>query len=520
MIQINLIEKETLRCSENHDLPIIAIDIGKDVKMNDRLLCSECMLNIRPDMKIVGLNNIESKIENNIKENIQKKISLISQKKEQLTKLFNSIDQWKQTFNQTIDSIQRFFDYWMDNFISQEQVHNSYNFIQELDNYINQSQSHENDYELFVQSIIKINKTSINKIQLKLTQLNSHYRKYITDTKESLLEIISIQQPKITLKPINNQQKQSDFCWTIAFNQTGQIMVSGCNQYIKVWDFKDGQLKEVKKLEGHNQNIRCLLFSKLQNSFISGSNDNTIRCWKQLNGQEWNSQQSYQEHTNWIECLLLCKKENTLFSGSVDKSIKIWKVDFNNNNLKFSYSLMKHTLDVFGLSLNESETFLVSCGAEQQIIIWKKSKEKKWEFYQIVKQSINESGVTVCFIKENQFIWICGNKNGKDCLSYFELINGDFVEQKEKEQQLIISSDVYNLNLFPIVFNKEKEIILLRHKFHVYLLTKQTQGRYRISTKLKFQNNSIQGTMTNNAKYIILWEKTEQNFQIYQIEYQ
>ncbi|CAD8103251.1 unnamed protein product [Paramecium sonneborni] len=254
-------------------------------------------------------------------------------------------------------------------------------------------------------------------------------------------------------------------------------MISGCNKDIKIWDFKDGQIQEIQKLQEHKQKVSCLLFSKIQNSFISGSDDNEIRCWKQVNQQEWKSQQSYQEHTNRIFCLLLCKNESILFSGSKDKSIKIWQVDFNNNNLNYSYSLMKHTDNVYGLSLNESETFLVSCGLDQQIITWKKSKENIWEFYQIVKQSINELGQTIYFIKENQFIWIGGSLNGKDCLSYFELINGDFVEQKEKEQQLIVSSEL-NYNLFPIVFNKEKEIILLRHKYDVYFLTKQNHGRY------------------------------------------
>ncbi|CAD8129712.1 unnamed protein product [Paramecium sonneborni] len=194
-----------------------------------------------------------------------------------------------------------------------------------------------------------------------------------------------------------------------------------------------------EKIRRTQLEYQMFTFSKLQNSFISGSNDNTIRCWKQLNGQERNSLQLLIE----LNVYYYVKKRIHYF-------LEMW---------------------------------------------------------------INQ-------LKYGKLISIIIMQNGKDWLSYFELINGDFVEQKEKEQQLIISSDVYNLNLLPIVFNKEKEIILIRHKFHVYLLTKQTQGRYQISTKLKFQNNSIYGIMTIDAKYIILWEKTEQNFQIYQIEYQ
>ncbi|CAD8129872.1 unnamed protein product [Paramecium sonneborni] len=383
MIQIKVLEKENLRCSQNHNALICSIDVEKDVQMNERLLCSECMLNIRSDNQMLDLNIIESQIENNIKDNLQKKISFISQKKEQLTKLYNYIDQQKSTFNKTIDSIKIELNYQIDSLIAKEQANYTYNFIQELDNFINQSQSHEKDYELLVESFIKSNNASINKMQFILTKFNSDYRKYITQIKDSLLEIIQIQSPKITLKPINNQLKQQQDCWAIAFNYTGQIMVSGCSKDIKVWDFKDGQIQEVQKLQVHKQTISCLLFSKIQNSFISGSGDNIIGCWKQVNGQEWKCQLSYEQHTGWIQCLLLCKNENILFSGGQDKTIKIWQVDFDNNNLKFSYSLMKHTQNVFGLSLNESETILVSCGADQQIITWKKTKKNKWEFYQI-----------------------------------------------------------------------------------------------------------------------------------------
>ncbi|CAD8105165.1 unnamed protein product [Paramecium sonneborni] len=521
MAEIKLIGKEDLKCFQKHNFPICSINLGKDVKMNERLLCNECLLNFIQENNIIqGFNIIQSKIENNIQEYRHKQISFIAQKKQQLVSLKNNFIAWKSTINQQIDQILGYINLWIDNIISKNIIKDKYVIMEELENFVNQYEFHEKNFEFLVEQINFINQASSNKIQLKLAQLNEEYRKIITQTKDSFMKIINISQHKISLKPINNQLKQSDDCFTIAFNYTGQIMISGCGKDIKVWNFQNGQIQEVQKLQVHQSTISCLLFSKNQNSFISGAYDHTIRCWLQINGQQWKSSQKYEEHSSDIQCLLLCKKEKTLFSGSCDKSIKIWIVDFANNNLQYCYSLEKHTHIVYGLTLNESETFLVSCGDDQQIIIWKKSNNNKWEFYQLVNQSIREVGAVTSFIKENLFIWIGGVQNGKDCVSYFELIKGCIVEQKNKEQQLILSPEVFNYSLFPIVFNKEKQIILFRHKFHIYLLTKQISGKYRISTKIKFESNEIWGSMTNDAKFLVLWEKKQCRFLIYQIEYQ
>lgn len=59
-------------------------------------------------------------------------------------------------------------------------------------------------------------------------------------------------------------------------------MISGCGKYIKLWDFLNGNIKEVLKLKGHDDKIRCLSFTHSINSFISGSGDCSIRCWKQI----------------------------------------------------------------------------------------------------------------------------------------------------------------------------------------------------------------------------------------------
>ncbi|CAD8198434.1 unnamed protein product [Paramecium pentaurelia] len=44
---------------------------------------------------------------------------------------------------------------------------------------------------------------------------------------------------------------------------------------IKTWSFLNGTIKLQTILQGHNDSIRCLIYSQKQNSFVA--DDNTIR---------------------------------------------------------------------------------------------------------------------------------------------------------------------------------------------------------------------------------------------------
>ncbi|CAD8118562.1 unnamed protein product [Paramecium primaurelia] len=146
------------------------------------------------------------------------------------------------------------------------------------------------------------------------------------------------------------------------------------------------------------------------------------------------------------------------------------------------------------------------------------TQNNKWEFKQIVTKSIMEFGTEICFIKENQFICVSENQDGQDYICFFELQNQQFQEQFNQQIKLIFNNQEYNEPLFPIMFNQTKRIILLRHKFNIYILSQQFHNTYRISTKLQFQHNIIQGSMTNDAQYMVLWEKSNSCYFIYKIK--
>jgi WD40 repeat protein len=67
----------------------------------------------------------------------------------------------------------------------------------------------------------------------------------------------------------------------MAFNGQGTILAAGCNSDIKLWKFNNGKMNEQNKLTGHTGTVNCIVFSKTNNWFASGSADCTIRSWKE-----------------------------------------------------------------------------------------------------------------------------------------------------------------------------------------------------------------------------------------------
>ncbi|CAD8154065.1 unnamed protein product [Paramecium octaurelia] len=349
--------------------------------------------------------------------------------------------------------------------------------------------------------------------QQQQQQTQQQQQSQIQNTVEQTKQIREVQ---LTL--IDQSTTQLKPSQTMAFNNSGSIMISTEYSLIKVWAFNKGKIQLLTCLQGHTNYINCLIYSKRQNSFISSSDDKTIRCWQSFTQQHWSSSQPYNQHTNYVQCLILNENEDLLFSGSFDNSIKVWNVDFNNNCLIYQYSLNKHTHSVNGLSLSPSEQVLVSCANESNsIIIWEKNVNNIFEFKYIVKQSIYEKGNKIMFISNEEFIWATASKTS-DYLYAFQLKEGVFEENLENTVELTPNNKVADEFRFPILYNKEKNLIILRVKSIVYILEYLNNGKYRIATQLDFHTFDIYGQVTNNWQYLVCWDQNTKRYSTYELQ--
>ncbi|CAD8156512.1 unnamed protein product [Paramecium pentaurelia] len=518
-----------LQCSKKHKLPIQMVVFDSKLTKNERLLCSDCIQDFESDVKMVGLSKVLQMIDHKFSKLREFKETLISTNIEYIEMISRNLFEIKSNINQTIDQLIGNSEEWI-KFLNQlGQQTQTYSFFEELELLI-QNQQKDDLNKQILKEIQEINLSWITKITYKIQQLNQNSKSLIKELRQQLLTLVNnyktketqqnqqLQVDPINLKLINNTYYQSDDCFAISFNNIGSLMISGCGKYIKLWDFLNGNIKEVLKLKGHDDKIRCLSFTHSNNSFISGSGDCSIRCWKQINFKQWKSSQPYQDHTDQIECILLSKDDSQLISCSQDQSIKIWNFDINNNELKLQQSLNQCKSCINSITLNFTETILVSCGDDNEIIIWRKNKQNYWEYENMVTQSDNEYGTKVCFLKDDKFIWVSGDIKNCNLARIFQIQDGKLIENKTYNIELEYDDEFYDLNLFPIVYNKEQNIILIRHKFNIYLLREQNDGSFKIANKVKQFSNSIQGSMTKDAKYLVFWDSNEKLYSIYEIQ--
>ncbi|CAD8128508.1 unnamed protein product [Paramecium sonneborni] len=323
----------------------------------------------------------------------------------------------------------------------------------------------------------------------------------------------------INLNLIDQSVQQFDLCSDIVFNCSGTIMVSTNGLNIEVWSFENGKINLINSLKGHSNYVNCLVYSQKQDIFLSGSGDKTIRIWIKQEQNDWISSY-YPSNSGYVQCLLLNKNEDQLFCGNEDKSIKVWQVDFEKKQLNFLYSLEKHEKSVEAISLNQSESKLVSCAdGYDQIIIWERGSQNQMVFKYIVNQSIYNYGRKVKFLKENQFIWATASNTEIAKIYVFQLQNGVFEENQEQTIELISNNYIYDEHQFPIVHIKEQNLILVRHKTHIYLIREMNNGQYKIAGQLDCEQNYTVGTLTNNGSHLVYWNLQNKRYSIYELEY-
>ncbi|CAD8055028.1 unnamed protein product [Paramecium sonneborni] len=448
MIQPKMIELEKqLNCSQNHNEPIHMVVFDKKLKRQERLLCAICMETFEADTKMIGFKKVIQMIEDKQKNKVENIQRLIKVEVDQVEQLLNELHKIKQKLIQELDQLIYNSVEWIKSLNDIFGIINSqYSFFDELEQLINNPQQNIFNSQQLIEQIKILNNSLCNKINLKLSTLKNLQ---LYSQSDLILYNLNLSHH---IQLIDNSIKQSFSCYAISFNLSGSLMVSASNNDIKVWNFMQGNLKELTTLKGHIETIQCLQFSRKSNSFVSGGHDKSIRCWKQINEKEWKSSQSYQQHTNCIECLIFNQSQNQLVSGARDYSIKIWQIDFINNQLTYLYSLDKHTNNIRSLCFNQLENTLVSCGDDKQIIIWKQDNQLKWQFEYVVTQTVQEYGCRLQFINDDQLIWVTGKKVSKDCISIFELRNGKYQENLNKEVQLIQNDDVIDISLFPIFY--------------------------------------------------------------------
>ncbi|CAD8163739.1 unnamed protein product [Paramecium octaurelia] len=295
------------------------------------------------------------------------------------------------------------------------------------------------------------------------------------------------------------------YCCAIAINQDCSILLAGCGNQIKVFDFNQGIIKINQILQEHKDRVFTLNFMKKSCSFISGACDNTIIIWQQSQNNQWISQQILNGHTSYIFCLILNNNEDLIVSGSWDNTIKFW---VKNNQWSCHQTIEDHTSDVYGVSFNQQQNRIVSCGSDNLILIMELQGEHK-EWIIIQKISVEQYGYRVCFIDNNMFALSIYDK---EQISIFEMnsVNRQFT----KTRDIHVKCESDGNCLFPSQYIMSKSLLFSKNGQCVNVIKKTLNGEFVTEQSIQFYTPSIFGVINDDGEYLITWDANSNQIQI------
>ncbi|CAD8116178.1 unnamed protein product [Paramecium sonneborni] len=380
----------------------------------------------------------------------------------------------------------------------------------------NREKSNSNQMEQFTQRSQESQELNNNtQYALQMINENRQTRSASAQVKSKVQEndyqVIEENQIKIEqeeqIYEIIEKVPQDQSCNAISFNHDNQIMISGCQNDITVWEFNNGKMVQKQKLAGHTNLVISLYFSLNKNEFISGSTDKSIRYWQFLEN-EWKCNQILLGHKRQIDCLLFDNKGNQILSCSCDKSIRIWR-----KNQQFKWIqvqvLTNHQAYVRCISFCKSQDMFVSCGEDKIIIVWEIDQFKEWKLKQIIRNS--DYGYRICFVDDQYLIWQPRNIN--QAIIYQWNSNLNQFDQSYQNIQLLQSSNGYQ-NFFPSIYNEEKQLIINKHGRYVYVLKKLINNTFLISQVIEVGHYCNYGSLSKNGEYLVIWDEDSRNFVI------
>ncbi|CAD8120347.1 unnamed protein product [Paramecium sonneborni] len=301
----------------------------------------------------------------------------------------------------------------------------------------------------------------------------------------------------------DNSFKESEWCFTFAFNQDSTILAAGCKSYIKIYNFANGKTQLNQTLNNISF-VRTIYFMKKSQSFISGEEDSTISIWHQNSNKQWFLFQKLIEHSKTIKHVIMNRNEDLIISCSNDKTIKFW---IKQNEWICSQTISNHTSSVLSLSINESQDKLISCSEDKSILVMEFSKiTNKWVVIQRI--FLKEHGRRLSFIGDDQFTF---QPKNQDLLQLYEW---NATSRIFNLKMLIPVNSTNDLNYyFPQQFITQKQLLINKNGNYINLLRKKSDQTFIQENLIKFNTNQIFGIMNDSGDYLVTWDQDQKQIQ-------
>ncbi|CAD8214476.1 unnamed protein product [Paramecium pentaurelia] len=150
-----------------------------------------------------------------------------------------------------------------------------------------------------------------------------------------------------------------------------------------------------------------------------------------------------------------------------------------------------------GLSLNQQQNKVISCGQDEQILIIEQSQQdSKWIVIQKIK--VETHGKRICFINDNVFTF---QPDGIEQMHYLQTKN---ILVKGGDDQWF----------FPQQHIKSKCLFINRNGKYVNLIRTKENGEFKTEQSIEFRHIRLYGCMSNDGQYLIIWIEIQNKFKL------
>ncbi|KAF7967335.1 hypothetical protein HWV62_34697 [Athelia sp. TMB] len=148
-----------------------------------------------------------------------------------------------------------------------------------------------------------------------------------------------------------------------AYSPNGSHVVSSSGATLIVWNAMIGEAVGAP-LEGHHQQVNCVVYSPDGTLIASCSRDNTIRLWDAETRQ---TVRVLEEHTGDVGSIAFSPDGAYLVSGSDDKTIRVWDVKAGK---PAGAPLEGHSSEVYSVAYSPDGTHIVSGSGDGTVRVW------------------------------------------------------------------------------------------------------------------------------------------------------
>jgi WD40 repeat protein/3',5'-cyclic AMP phosphodiesterase CpdA len=171
----------------------------------------------------------------------------------------------------------------------------------------------------------------------------------------------------------------SSRCFTVAWSPDGNLLATGHqDNAIRIWDVISGQ--EICQFLGHQSLVAGLAFSPDGKLLASGSYDGTVRLWETATG---NVLHEFTEHNDFVRAVAFSGDGRRLASGGDDRTVRLWDVLTKQELRQFK----GHSQFVSSIALSPDGNRVASAGDGDRIRLWDATTGQ--EIRQLVTQLAN-----------------------------------------------------------------------------------------------------------------------------------